>query len=49
MQADLQVVTRYKLTLISKYELYANKILVLLVLMCDKSQPLQTLEQEGWK
>jgi len=49
MQTNLLVVTRYKFTLISKYELYENKMLVMLVLMCDKSQPLQTLEQEGWK
>ncbi|WP_176562985.1 hypothetical protein [Pseudomonas sp. ICMP22404] len=49
MQADLQDMMRHKFTLISKYELYENKMLVMLVLMCDKSQPLQTLEQEGWK
>jgi hypothetical protein len=49
MQADLSVCRAYKPSQISIYELYENKMLVMLVLMCDKSQPLQTLEQEGWK
>jgi hypothetical protein len=49
MQAYLPVCTLNKYTLISKYEFYENKVLVMLVFVCDKSQPLQTLEQEGWK
>jgi hypothetical protein len=46
---DFQYFDLIKTALISKYDFNAEKQLVLSIFMCDKSQPLQTLEREGWK